>query len=295
MAVDLTTLEKYNQLSLEDKALLGSFSNEENAVTIEIADRQLALFEKVKNWTIAITVFLTLCLLAYSFGLPKSILGFIGGAFAFFFMGMMLGVLSYVLVEIVFLMFSKIFLEKTYRQKFRESVEKKWADLKSRERAALDEERNAKQRVEAEIERKYQKDFDAVVNFFSQDNRTSLMPKSLLEFSVNELADVAIRRTASVSQQEKIGDDRKTKVVSYYRYLSSLLHQVVDDEVVELDETKNRINVLMQDRNIDESLKSRLLEEYTRISASEPLKKSRDDQMSRKYFEKFEEAFPSQH
>ena len=49
MAVDLTALEKYNELSLDDRDSLGSLSSEDPKVTLAIASRQLELFETVNG------------------------------------------------------------------------------------------------------------------------------------------------------------------------------------------------------------------------------------------------------
>ena len=121
---DLTTLEKYKQLSQLDKDTLAFSSLTDPEKTIEIADRQLEQFETVNRWTNAVVIFLMLSFIAYSFGLPKSFPGFLGGLFSFLMAGFILGVISYLLVEVLFLIITKIYFEKISNQKFKESIEK---------------------------------------------------------------------------------------------------------------------------------------------------------------------------
>lgn len=293
MIENSTAIEKYRQLTKSDKDFLRSLSRENPEETLPIADRQLVLYEKGKNWTCSIAIFLTLFFVAYSFGLPKSILGFFSGILAFCFLGMMLSIMSYIFVEIVFFAISKFIFEKMHRQKFRELVEKKYANFKTVEKAQFDEERIADQRLKAEISQNYQKDFDAVIKFFSQDKRTFLMPRSLLHFTLNELVEVVMDRTSLISQDNKFSKDKIVEVVNYYRSLLSLLLHVAEDEVVELEETLVRINDLMQDGNIEESFKVVLLKEHRKISNNELIKSSRAERLSRQYLENFEGMFPS--
>ena len=49
MAVDLTALEKYNELSLDDRDSLGSLSSEDPEVTLAIASRQLETSKTVNS------------------------------------------------------------------------------------------------------------------------------------------------------------------------------------------------------------------------------------------------------
>lgn len=292
MAVDLTTLEKYNQLSESEKNLLSALHEDAPEVMLVSAGRQLELFEKVKNATVAVAVFLVLCLLAYYFGLPKSILGFVGGAFAFFFVGMMLGVMSYIFIELFFLTISKFFFEKTYRQRFRSLVEEKWADLKRKEKAALDEVKYAKQRVAEEVAREHQKDVDSLVNYKAK-GKSLLVPKSLFKFSPEELLNFAISRCSMICEQKNLTEQKRKEVVHYYRSVALFLADIADDEVVELEETLIRINDLMQDKNIQDSVRSDLLHEHARVLQNQALLSSREFRKNCRYFERFEEVFPS--
>lgn len=292
MAVDLTPLEKYNQLNESEKNLLSALHEDAPEVMLVSAGRQLELFEKVKNATVAVAVFLVLCLLAYSFGLPKSILGFVGGAFAFLFVGMMLGVMSYVLIELIFLTISKFFLEKTYKQKFRSLVEEKWSNLKRKEKAVLDEEKYAKQRVAEEVAREYQKDIDALVKHKAQ-GKSLLVPKSLFKFSSDELLEFAISRCSMFCEQKNLTEQKRKEVVHYYRNVALFLADIADDEIVELEETLMRINDLIQDKNIQDSIRSDLLHEHARVLQSQALVISREFRKNSRYFERFEEVFPS--
>ena len=59
MTVDLTPLEKYNQLRESERNFLSSLHEESPEVTIVSAGRQLELFEKLRNWIIVIAVFIS--------------------------------------------------------------------------------------------------------------------------------------------------------------------------------------------------------------------------------------------
>jgi hypothetical protein len=287
-----SSLDQYNQLSKVDKDSLVLLTIDAPEIVLATADRQLEIFVAVKKWSVVTVVFFFLFFFAYFLGLPQSILGFIGGVLLFVFVGFTLGFLSYLLVEIVFIVVSKFFIDQLSQQKFKKLVEKKWMDLKSREKEELDHARNENQRVEAEIAQKYQKDFDSIVNYSAQ-GKSLLIPKKLLKFSVDELANVALSRSTDAIQQKNLSAEKRNAIVSYYRSLSSLLHMIADDEEVELEKTLNRINDLMQDGNIEESLKSDLLKEYARISSNALPKSSRDERQKLRYLEKFEEVFPS--
>lgn len=293
MTVELTTLEKYNQLGDEDKSSLQSLFGHNPEMLLLTAEKQIALFEKTKKYTIAGAVFTTISVLAYSFGMPNSILGFIGGAFAFIFSVMLLGFVSLFFVEIVFLILSKCILEKIHHQKFRETIEKKWIDLKSRERAAIDQQHNAKYKVEFENSKNYQNDFDAIVNFFAQKDRTHLMPQSLIHFSTDELAKFVFEKTSTIIKQTNISEEKKKESIFYYRHITLYLQQIADDEIVEFEESLTRISNLTTDNNIQDSVKLDLMEEYARISTNPKLKVSRDERSNRKYFENFEQIFHS--
>ena len=125
MAVDLTALEKYNELSLDDRDSLGSLSSEDPEVTLAIASRQLDIFETVKWWTIPIVILLSLCALVYIFGLPESFVGFMSGVLGFWFIGLFQSIFLALSVQLIFHLLSKFLLEKTVRQKFLLSVNKK--------------------------------------------------------------------------------------------------------------------------------------------------------------------------
>jgi hypothetical protein len=292
MTVDLTPLEKYNQLSESERNFLSSLHEEAPEVTVVSAGRQLELFEKLKNLTIAVAIFLTLCFLAYSFGLPNSILGFVSGVFAFFIVGMMQSILLYVFIEFFFLTISKFIFEKTFKQKFMILVEQKWADLKSKEKAALDAERFARQRVEADVARDFQKDLDSLVNYVAE-GKSLLVPKSLFQFSSHELVEFAISQCSMICQQKNLTEQKRKEVVSYYRNVCIFLADIADDEIVKLEETLVRINNLMQDKNIQDAVRSDLLLEYARVSQNPTLLSSREFRKSLRYIDRFEEEFPS--
>ena len=291
MTFGFTTVEKYNELSDVDRDSLCSLFGEKPEVTLAKAARQLELFEIVKNYTCILAGILPLCFLAYWLGIPKSLMDFIGGLFVFFIFGFVLALCFSGLMMLFFLIPSKIILCNP-RQKFRLSVEQKWKDSMSRQHAQIVEADNEKQRIEAEIVQRYQRDFDAIADYFAQ-GKTLFMPKSLLQFSVEELAEFVISRTVTVTKQTNFSAEKRSEFVSYYRHLSCLIPLIVDDEVVELEETLQRLNNLFQDKNVQELIKSDLLNEYARISASDLIKNSRVERMNRKYFEKFEEIFPS--
>lgn len=292
MTVDLTTLEKYQQLSEVDKAEVALSTGGDAEHTLQIADRQLKLFEKIKFSIVWLVVIATLIFQAYFLGLPKSIIGFIGGVFAFLFMGAIWSALNYILVEAFFLIISKIFMEKLSHQKFRNSIEKKWTDLQSENKAINDIKRYEKERVEAEIAQEYQKDFDAILKYVSQ-GKTLLIPKSIIKFSADQLAEIAINRTISVIKAKNLSEEKKKESISYYRNISLFLSDIENDQIVELEETLIRINNLIQDVNVQDLVKSELLNEYLRISSIDLLKTSREERINKKYFEKFEEIFLS--
>lgn len=288
MAVDLTTLEKYNLLSEVDKDLLRTLcvGSPEDALLDE--ERRLKLFKSYKFGLVAILVLVSLGLTAYDMGLPSSIWTFVGGIFLFFFTGLMLIFFSMLIAEMIFLLLSKILIESTKRHKFMLAVNKKWNEMDRRRQSEIDQARCAAQRVAEE----YQKDVDALVEHKAQ-GKSLLVPKSLFKFSSEELLEFAISRCSMICEQKNLTEQKRNEVVHYYRNVSSFLAYIADDEVVELEETLMRINGLMQDKNIQDSIRSDLLHEYARVSQSQALLSFREFRKNCRYFERFEEVFPS--
>lgn len=289
MTYGFTTVEKYNQLSDFDRHSLCSVFGEKPEVTLAKAERQLELFEIVKNCTCIMAGILLVCFLANSLlKFPKSISDvilifvFLLPAFGSFILSVLLAMLVFKIPLMMIL--------GTRRQKFRLSVEQKWKDIMSRQHAQIVEADNEKQRIESEISQRYQRDFDVITNYFAQ-RKTLLMPKGLLQFSVEELAEFVISRTLTVTKQKNLSAEKRREFVSYYRHLSCLIPLIVDDEVFELEETLERLNNLVQDKNVQESIKSDLLNEYARISMGATgalLKNSREKRTM--YVQKFEET-----
>ena len=292
MAVDLTALEKYNELSLDDRDSLGSLSSEDPEVTLAIASRQLELFETVKWWTDAIVISLSLCALVYIFGLPESFVGFMSGVLGFWVIGSFQSIFLALSVQLIFHLLSKFLLEKTVRQKFLLSVNKKLEQVQKCKKDEIEREQFQKQNEQAKISQEFQKDFDAVTNYFAA-GEFFLMPKSMVRFDLDELAQDAIRRTTELTEQKNISAQKSKEIVAYYRGITMLLHDIEDDVVVELENSLQRIGELLQDNQISESNKSNLSKEYARIAGNEFLKKSREERFSRKYLDEFEKNFPS--
>ena len=292
MAVDLTALEKYNELSLDDRDSLGSLSSEDPEVTLAIASRQLDIFETVKWWTDAIVISLSLCALVYIFGLPESFVGFMSGVLGFWFIGLFQSIFLALSVQLIFHLLSKFLLEKTVRQKFLLSVNKKLEQVQKCKKDEIEREQFQKQNEQAKISQEFQKDFDAIINYFAA-GKFLLMPKSMVRFDLDELAQNAIKQTTERTEQKNISAQESKEIVAKYRGITMLLHDIEDDVVVELENSLQRIEELLQDNQISESNKSNLYKEYLRIAGNEFLEKSREERFSRKYLDDFEKKFPS--
>ncbi len=292
MTVASKTLEKYHQLSQVDKEKVALLCKDFPEGELSFADKQRKIFEAIRFVLITLVIIATLIFELYILGLPNSIVGFISGVFAFVIMGTMWSLFNYFLVEVFFTVISKIFLENLRHQKIRSLVEERWEVLQCLEKTRLDEERKTMKKLEEETARKYQKDFDFIIEYVSQ-GKTLLIPRSLIQFSKDRLAEIALSKAGFVVNSKNLPEEEKVKIISYYRNICLFLSEVEDDEIVQLEETLIGINKLLQDENVNEITKEVLLNEYTRISMNDAIQKSRENRMSKKYFEKFEEVFPS--
>ena len=127
--MQLTTLDKYNDLDQPSRDAIGSLPGEDPAQTIANLNRNKKVLEKIKNVIALTAIAAALIYFLYFLGLPKSISGFIAGLFLLVFVGLLLSVLILICIEILFAIINKVFVETSARYKFCALIETSWARL----------------------------------------------------------------------------------------------------------------------------------------------------------------------
>jgi hypothetical protein len=80
------------------------------------------------------------------------------------------------------------------------------------------------------------------------------------------LASHAVNCAIQVCKRNDLKQEEKSKHVNYYRGLISLLPQIEDDRIVELEDCLHRISALIECQLITETVKKSLLTEYAKIT-----------------------------
>jgi hypothetical protein len=293
MQSELTILDKYKDLDQPSRDLIGSLPGEDPAQTIANLNREKKALEKIKNIVSLVVIASALIYLLYSLGLPKSISGFIGGSLLFLFWGIGQSVLILICVEILFAIINKLFIEMSARHKFCALIETSWTRLTTQRKQAENDEKIKESMRLIEIDRSFHRDFDQVTAHFST-GQSLLMPASKLSHKVDDLASHAIECAVRICRRKDVKQEKKSQHVNYYRGLISLLPDIEDDRIVELEDCLRRISGMLESKLITESTKSSLLSEYTRIAldSQSDLTRSSENRVKRsvQYTENFEKA-----